>query len=150
MLSGGGAISIYTHNEHESGDLDFVSSAYVKDIERALAPIGFTKGDERSFEHPDAAYYLEFSTGPLAAGAEVFSEWDQLETDFGTVQIMSPTQMVMDRLAAYIHWSDQPSLDQAVMVAKAREVDFERLEKWVKGEGGENEYQTFLRRLDRD
>jgi hypothetical protein len=150
VLSGGAAISIYTENQYESRDLDFVTSAYVKDISRALEPLGFAKGDGRSFEHPDTDYYLEFPPGPLAAGGTVFTEWDRLETQFGTIQIMSPTQMVMDRLAAYAHWSDQPSLDQAVMVAMARPVDLDRLREWCEGESAADEYHVFLRALGRE
>lgn len=147
VLSGGGAVSVYTENEYESSNLDFVTSTYVKELETALSPLGFKKGSGRAFEHSDTDYYLEFPPGPLAAGGEVFSEWDELETDFGTIQILSPTQIVKDRLAAYIHWNDQPSLEQAIMVAKAREIDYPSLEEWVAREDGVKQYETFRRLL---
>jgi hypothetical protein len=52
-LSGGGAVSLYSANEYESCDLDFVTSARTKAIAAAIAPLGFiyTPG-ARQFEHP--------------------------------------------------------------------------------------------------
>lgn len=41
----------------------------------------------------------------------------------------------MARLAAYFHWSDQQSLDQAVMVARSRQIDWNLLKKWAAQEG---------------
>ena len=149
VLSGGGAISIYTENAYESSDLDYVTSEPLAALSSALAPLGFRHGAGRSFEHPDTDLYLEFPPGPLAAGALVFEEWEQLETEYGCIQIMSPTQMVLDRLAAFIHWNDQPSLDQAVAVATSRSVDLEAVERWIKAERGQDQYQVFQRALHR-
>jgi hypothetical protein len=39
-LSGGAAVSLYTANEYESFDLDFVSSERNNVIARAIAPLG--------------------------------------------------------------------------------------------------------------
>jgi hypothetical protein len=41
----------------------------------------------------------------------------------------------MDRLAAYWHWNDRQSWDQAVMVARHTEIDFEDLLDYAKEEG---------------
>jgi len=60
---------------------------------------------------------LEFSSGPLTVGHQFVAEWSQLQTDAGIVQALTPTQMIMDRLAAYFQWNDPQSLDQAVWIA---------------------------------
>lgn len=40
-LSGGAAVSIYSDNQYESKDLDFVTAAMVADISPVLAELGF-------------------------------------------------------------------------------------------------------------
>jgi hypothetical protein len=40
-LSGGAVVSIYTDNEYQSKDLDFVTAATVDDLASVLAPLGF-------------------------------------------------------------------------------------------------------------
>lgn len=149
VLSGGAAVSIYSGGRYESSDLDFVSSEQISRLAAALTPLGFTRADGRHFEHPDSDYYVEFPPGPLAVGGSLITEWDELQTDLGVIQILSPTQMVMDRLAAFIHWNDPPSLDQAVLIAEKHSLDWEALEDWVSQEGGQEKYETFRRALQR-
>jgi hypothetical protein len=149
VLSGGAAVSIYSGGRYESSDLDFVSSEQISRLAAALTPLGFTQADGRHFEHPNTDYYVEFPPGPLAVGGLLITEWDQLQTDLGVIHILSPTQIVMDRLAAFIHWNDPPSLDQAVLVAQKHPLDWESLEDWVSREGGQEKYETFRRALQR-
>ena len=149
VLSGGAAISIYSGGRYESSDLDFVSSERTSRIAAAIAPLGFTQASGRHFEHSDTDYYVEFPPGPLAVGGLIITHWHRIETEFGVVQILSPTQMVMDRLAAFIHWNDPPSLDQAVLVAQRHSLDWESLEDWIRQEGGQEKYKIFRRALQR-
>lgn len=58
-----------------------------------------------------------------------------LETDYGPLRIVTPTQIIMDRMAAYAHWNDNPSLDQAIMVAKRQDVDWPALYEWAERDG---------------
>ena len=137
-LSGGSAVSLYTDNEYESKDLDFVSTERIKIIGDAVAPLGFARvGRAREFEHPGAQWYLEFPSGPLAFGETYTSDHEAhvLETEYGPLRIVSPTQSIMDRLAAYVHWHDNQSFDQAVMVAKRQQVDWPALRSWSDREG---------------
>lgn len=46
-LSGGGAVSIYTHNEYQSNDLDFVTAERRERLANVLAPLGFTLASDR-------------------------------------------------------------------------------------------------------
>lgn len=54
VLSGGSAVSLCSQNEYQSQDLDFVSSADLKAIGAAIAPLGFYRVKKsRQFEHDD-------------------------------------------------------------------------------------------------
>lgn len=138
ILSGGGAVSLYSDNEYESVDLDFVTSARLEAIAEAIAPLGFHRvGKARHFEHPHTAWYLEFPPGPLGFGETTVSEQDAatISTSFGTLRIITATQCVMDRLAAYAHWRDLQAYDQALMVARRQDVDWQALRDWARDEG---------------
>ena len=122
-LSGGAAVSIFTDNEYESYDLDFVSSARAETIEATISPLGFRRArDGRHFEHANTEWLLEFPPGPLAFGDVPVREGDMdaVATEYGPLRIVSPTQIVMDRVAAYAHWRDRQSLDQAAPLPPPR------------------------------
>lgn len=147
VLSGGAAVSLYTNNRYESQDLDFITSAETKDIEKALEPLGFRRESRgRHFKHENTDYVLEFPTGPLAVGHRLIVEWSRLETGGGIVQILTPTQMVMDRLSAYFHWNDPQSLEQALWIADEHPIDMQDLEEWAMGEDSPVKFATFRRR----
>jgi hypothetical protein len=151
-LSGGGAVSLYSHNEYESFDLDFITSATTETIARAIKPLGFERvPGAREFEHPDTDLFAEFPPGPLAFGETVAQDSDAtvLQTEFGPVRIITPTQSVMDRLAAYTHWNDRQALDQAVMVARRQNVEWSALRKWAASEGlGAETIASFRKRVE--
>jgi hypothetical protein len=137
-LSGGGAVSMYSDNEYQSHDLDFVSSERLKTIGDAITPLGFRRvGKVRQFEHPDTQWYVEFPPGPLAFGETVIAsdEAPVLETEYGLLRIITPTHCVMDRIAAYVYWQDNQSLNQAAMVASRQNVDWLALYEWAKRDG---------------
>ncbi len=150
VLSGGAAVSIYTRNEYESGDLDFISGENMDSIERVMSELGFERRG-RTFVHPQAVYFVEFPPGPLAIGEQLIRENEiaTRETSSGTIRLLSPTQCVMDRLAAYFHWKDLQSLDQAVLVAKNQRVSLKTIEAWAKLEGSLDKFAVFRERLRR-
>jgi hypothetical protein len=137
-LSGGGAVSMYSNNQYESYDLDFITSERNTVIAKAIEPLGFRhETGMREFHHPDSDYYVEFPLGPLSFGETVVPDKDAvtLETVFGPIRIITPTQSVMDRLASYIAWNDNQALDQAVMVARRHPLDWSGLLEWGEREG---------------
>src|SRR5438128_1021369 len=95
VLSGGAVISIYTANEYESKDLDFISSADIRKIKKALAKIGFQKSSGRHFIHPKTQYFVEFPSPPLAIGNLPIREWITQNNKAGRLLILSPTHSVM-------------------------------------------------------
>lgn len=136
-LSGGAAVTLYANNEYVSGDLDFVTSARIEAIAEVLLSLGFVRQPgARQLGHPDTDLYVEFPPGPLAFGETTFGddEATTLQTAYGPLRIVTATQLVMDRLAAYAHWHDGQSYDQAVMVARRQDVDWAQLRSWAKRE----------------
>ncbi len=136
VLSGGACVMIHSENRYVSYDLDFVNARFAdrKRIREAMADIGFTE-EKRHFRHPDAAYIVEFPAGPVAVGGEPVQRIDEVSLRTGRLRLLSPTDCVKDRLAAYFHWKDRQSLEQAVLVAHANEIDLAELERWAVGEG---------------
>lgn len=102
------------------------------------------------FSHPRTRYFVEFPSGPLSVGDELIraSEVGEKRTAAGTIRLLTPTYCVMDRLAAYFHWNDLQSLDQAVMVATYQKISVAKLDAWAKREGAADKLRTFKQKLD--
>jgi len=157
-LSGGAAVSIYTDNRYQSVDLDFVTTALVKDLKIVLEPLGFLhSGRPRLsvFEHPNSTWYLEFPPAPLSFGGTYVdpSDCKLIDTGLGILRIIAPTHSIMDRLIAAAAWHEPQSLEQALLVAdsQAGEIDWFALNEWVISEGisGDKEVIEFYKRIGR-
>jgi hypothetical protein len=148
VLSGGGCVSIYTDNRYESFDLDFIESVPTsrKRIKEVLLEIGFIEKD-RYFEHPDTDFIIEFPAGPLAVGSEPVREIEEMEFPTGRLSLLSPTDCVKDRLAAFYHWNDPQCLEQALLVAEAKKVDLREILRWSAAENKSVEFQEIRKRL---
>lgn len=114
VLSGGAAVQIYTKGLYVSRDLDFVSPANHRELDAVLRNLGFSRASGRHYTHGSIPYTLEFPSWPLAIGKELILEWGDLKSGQMTIQILTPTQCVMDRLAAFYFWRDRQALDQAI------------------------------------
>ena len=137
VLVGGSVVSVYTQNKYESHDLDLATGADGQRLAAAMNEIGFftkVKGGKELF-HPDTDYYVEFVNPPIRVGGEDVSEVGTFSTARGAFRLLLPTDIIKDRLAAWAHWHDRQSLDQAVLVARDQKVDFEELERWATREG---------------
>jgi len=150
VLSGGGCVAIYASDRYSSMDLDFIERLRVtrRKLAAALAGIGFTEQD-RYFTHPDTPFYLEFPSGPLAVGGEPVLKVEALQLETGTLRLLSPTDCVKDRLAAFYHWNDRQCLQQAVWVAQERQVDWAELERWSRQEGEMEKFCEFRGECER-
>lgn len=148
VLSGGGCVSIYSDNRYVSWDLDFIDNRATKPrkLKDALAEIGFYE-ENRYFKHPDTQIIVEFPSGPLAIGAEPVKEPVIREFTTGKLKLLSPTDCVKDRLAAYYHWKDRQCLEQAILVAKAQDVDLGEIERWSKREAKGSEFRQIKKLL---
>ena len=104
-LSGGAAVSIYSHNAYQWKDLDFVTAAMVADLSPVLVELGFVyTGVPRfsQFSHPLIEWYVEFPPTPISFGHlhVTHKQCATIEFPAGKLRIVTPTQSVMDRLAA--------------------------------------------------
>src|SRR3989344_5326076 len=98
VLVGGACVSIYSNNRYQSFDLDFATYEELKPIEKALAKLGF-KRTGRQFSHPECPYLIDFVNPPISVGQEAVHEFSTLSTSTGSLQLLSPTDCVKDRLA---------------------------------------------------
>ncbi|HUP57469.1 MAG TPA: hypothetical protein VM598_08465 [Bdellovibrionota bacterium] len=150
ILVGGGVVSIYTDNRYESGDLDFVVEQFVVRkglIDEAMAELGFTKDRGRVYLHPKCRYAVDFSPPPVSIGEEVITQPAKYKAKTGVIRLFTPTQSVMDRLAAYYHFDDAQGLEQAVLVASSHPVKLDKIAEWSKAEGHREKHETFRQRL---
>lgn len=145
VLSGGGCVAVYTKGQYVSFDLDFVENISVgrSKLKKALGNIDFRESG-RYFQHPHTEFFLEFPTGPLAVGDEPPQKIVVLKYETGELKTLSPTDCIKDRLAAYFYWNDHECFEQAILVARSNEIDFEELERWAVKEGAGAKYKSFL------
>ncbi len=148
VLVGGACICIYTDNKYRSFDLDFITTGMTsrQKIRTALAEINFTE-EQRYFKNPETDYFVEFPSGPLAIGNEPPGEISTLSYQTGVLRLLSATDSVKDRLAAYYHWKDRQSLEQAVLVAGDHPVDLDEVQRWSAREGFAEEFESIRERF---
>lgn len=151
VLSGGACVAIYSDHTYVSKDLDFIGRFSIdhKKVESAMLEIGFEK-QGRYYHHPKSSYFAEFISGPPTVGQDPISEIHEVELVTGIVRIISPTDSVKDRLAAFYHWGDRQSLEQALLISRSNEIDIKSVELWSIREGKKNEFGEYKRRLKTD
>jgi hypothetical protein len=150
VLSGGSCVEIYSQGDYTSYDIDLVNrynEVFFK-IKTVMQNLGFIE-EGKYFIYPDTKFFIEFPSGPLGVGDAPVKDINQLRTNFGTLKLLTPTDCVKDRLAAYYHWNDEQSLTQAVWVAQKNKVNFRELKKWSELEGSSDKYQNYLNNLEK-
>jgi hypothetical protein len=148
ILSGGAAVAIYSNNKYVSKDLDLINIYGVnrRKIRDTMAIIGFYE-EGKYFRHPDSQFFVEFPPGPLAIGEEPVKQTVEKKFSTGILKVISPTDCVKDRLAAYYHWSDQQSLAQAILVAQRNKIDINEVRRWSMAEGKLQEFEKIKSKL---
>jgi hypothetical protein len=146
VLVGGACVSIYSENRYQSYDLDFVTYEELKSVEKALKKLGF-KREGRCFSHAKCSYLIDFVNPPIAIGNEPIRHFETLNTPAGSLQLLTPTDSVKDRLASYFYWDDEQALEQALLVAKNHKIDLKDLKRWAKKEGFLSQLKHFLEQL---
>ena len=151
VLSGGASVAIYSNHKYVSKDLDFIGRFSIdhKKVESAMLEIGFEK-QGRYYHHPKTSYFAEFISGPPTVGQDPISEIHEVELVTGIVRIISPTDSVKDRLAAFYHWGDNQSLEQALLISRSNDIDIENVKLWSIREGKKDEFGEYKRRLESD
>lgn len=147
VLTGGAVVSIYTANEFQSHDLDFITGAGRREIDRAMEAIGFRRAKGRHYDHPETLFIVEVPTGPLMAGATPIEQHAERHTAVGIIRLLTPTDAVKDRLAGFLHWSDRQNLEQALALCRCQPVNLADIESWARNEAQPDRLRVFLDRL---
>ena len=144
VLSGGSCVQIYSDGAYTSYDLDMINryNEPWKKIQSVMLSLGFRE-EGKYFTHPDTHYFIEFPSGPLGVGDAPVTHIHELTTPYGTLRLLSPTDCIKDRLAAYYHWNDTQSLIQAIQVASKHPIDMEELREWSANERALEKFEHF-------
>lgn len=148
VLTGGACVTIYTRNRYESYDLDFVNivEAPLAMIKSALLQIGFVP-EGRIYINKKVKYSIDILNPPLSIGAEKISATDTIVVKKMRLELLTPTDSVRDRLAAFYFWNDLQALEQALLVAWDHDIDLDKVKEWSKKEGEFNKFNVFLKKL---
>jgi hypothetical protein len=147
-LTGGACVAIWSNGKYASHDLDFIEEGPVprRKLTQVLAALGFNPAG-RHFVHADTPLFIEFPAGPLMVGNQRVERVSERDTPVGKVRLLSPTDCIKDRLAAFFHWNDRQALEQAVLVATAQGFNLSDVRRWSQSEGFEAKFGLFRQLL---
>lgn len=145
VLTGGACATIYSGGAYQSEDLDLIlqSSPSQKELDAAMATIGFVRRQRDTYHHPESRFFVEFPLGPLSIGSDLSVKPAEIAIAGVRVTLLSATDSCRDRLAAFYHWKDRQSLKAAVAVAVRNPVDLDRTRSWSAREGAAREFEEF-------
>jgi len=148
VLSGGACVSIYTQNKYLSYDLDFVLLSYISrnKIKTVLEKLGFEE-EGRHFRHKYTPFIVDILAPPPSVGEEPIGKITEIRKGNRVLKLLSPTDCVKDRLAAFYHWNDTQSLEQAILVCADNDIDLKEIERWSFKEGMKGKLETFKNAL---
>lgn len=147
ILVGGACVSLYTKNRYQSYDIDLVTHAPIKSVTPLLEELGFRREGKRHFTRKDCPFFIDFVSPPASLGSEPVVDRNIVKTKSGTIVMLTATDSVKDRLAAYYHWKDPQCLEQAVLIARVQSVNLKEVKRWSRKEGSEERHQDFVARL---
>ena len=150
ILVGGACVSLYSNNKYTSYDIDLITDSPIKKIIPVLERLGFKNTGGRLFKNPQCKFLIDFPAPPVSIGDEPLLKFNYLNTRFGTICLLTPTDCVKDRLAAYFFWNDLQSLDQAVMVAKRNKINMPNIKKWAEAQSEHKKYEIFVKRCKQE
>ena len=146
VLVGGAAVELYTGGAYRTGDLDFVGRI-PREVSRLLAEAGFRKRG-RHWIHEEAQMFIEFPAAEFDRDVRI----DAIRIGDWTVVLLSPEDVLVDRLAAWKFWRVPVEGINAYLLYRARgqAMDAKRLEEAAGIEGVADELESLRRFGDRD
>ena len=150
VLTGGACATLHSGGAYQSSDLDFIlqSTVTVQRLDAAMGSIGYRRKRDH-YEHPSAPFFVEFPPGPLSIGRDLAIKPITYRIGPTSVRILSATDSVRDRLAAFYHWNDPQSLSTALEIALRHNVDMKKIRAWSIEEGSEEGFLRFAEELKR-
>jgi hypothetical protein len=148
VLAGGSCVQIYSQGKYTSDDIDLIDrfNGGHTLIKKVMLGMGF-KEHNRYFVHDDTEWFIEFPRGPLGVGDAPVDDIATMEEETGILRLLTPTDCIKDRLAAYYHWDDPQSLEQAVWVAEKNRFDLTSIEQWSQKEQEMDKFNIFKQRI---
>lgn len=119
VLVGGAAVEIYTGGAYSTGDLDFVGRV-TPEVQDRLREAGFQRRG-RHWVHEEGGIFIELPGSRLESGERVA----QVKVEEWTVRLVSPEDALVDRLAAWKHWSSGIDGASAFRLWRAQQDDLE-------------------------
>lgn len=112
-----------------SKDLDFIAQYTIDQakVEAAMEELGFERRG-KYYHHRNTPYFVAFISGPPSIGQDCIGEIQEVEMATGIIRIISPTDTVKDRLAAFYYWGDIQCLEQAILVSRSQIIDMDEVE----------------------
>ena len=149
VLVGGLAVEIYSENLYLTKDIDMIDMSYQAPavLGQAMAEMGFSK-QGRIYINDTTDICVEFPSGPLSVGEQLITETTVFKSNAGEIPILFPKDVIKDRLAAYFHWQDKPSLVQAVAVMTKHSIALNELKSFCQNENKENELDLIQQLLN--
>lgn len=146
VLVGGAAVELYTGGAYRTGDLDFVGKV-TKDVSRILEGAGFRKRG-RHWIHEEAQIYIELPAAAFDREVRI----DAIQIDEWTIVLLSPEDVLVDRLAAWKFWSVPVEGVNSYLLYRARGqgMDTKRLEEVASVEGVADALDSLRRFADRN
>uniref|UniRef100_E6Q0R8 Protein containing DUF1814 n=1 Tax=mine drainage metagenome TaxID=410659 RepID=E6Q0R8_9ZZZZ len=146
VLSGGSAATFYAPDAYQSRDADFIVTLRGDRREGAgvMTALGYTEQQSGIYVHAENQYTVEFPVGPLAIGEELVTTWHTATRGNERLHVLSRTDCVRDRLAAFYFFSDRSALAAAIAVCQRGEVDDRKIQSWSVREGEEGRAPILL------
>jgi hypothetical protein len=151
VLTGGACVMIYAEGKYVSKDMDFVLAPQDRlgEVEAALSELGFQAAG-RVYVHPEVDMTVDVGNRwPVAVGQEILRPPPRRDVSGYHLRMLSATDCVKDRLAAFYYWEDRQAFEQAVLVGLAQPVNLREVGRWSRAEGQEAGFAEFRRELNR-
>lgn len=142
VLVGDIVVGIYTRGQYITGDVD-ASCTVADEVKQKLLKLGFERVG-RHLVYPELNYLLEMPSSWLGKRKVVPVEVGDYKVD-----LLSPEDIIVDRLCAYKFWKSQTDFSQAAMVFAAQQerIDENYLQARAREEGVEDAYKKLKSEL---
>ena len=137
-LVGGAVVAIYSEGIYKSGDLDIVIENFPLPSQQRLdgvfKEIGFLRKG-MLYHHPQCGHLaIQTLPGPVHVSKDYRITAEEVKMMNVQVKMLSPTDIVKDRLASCLYFGAMECLDQAELVCRAQTIDWQSVSEWAKAE----------------
>lgn len=148
VLIGRACASFYGGASIKPKEIEFIIRDYsVADVSEAMAGMGYSPSDDRTFANSSSSYDVVLSPGPLAVGDDIITKIGSIRALGKSVRLLTPTDCVRHRLATYYRWGDAQALEEAVKVALRHKIDLDLIKRWSEWEWASDRFGEFMREL---